>query len=348
MSLLLVVLAFLLLWKSKLVRGGVNDGYLSKDGTLPIKGLFVILVFFRHYATYVTLNSAIDKPIVKLDGLLLQSVVAIFFFYSGYGICEQIKAKGQAYVKSFLRKRFLPLWLMFAFSIMLFLLMNVLTGRMGNYDFGTVALSFTGWTSVGNSNWFMFATFLLYLFVLIAFNVFKRNRKAAIITLTLLTLVYCAVMPFLKSSVWMDTVICFPLGFWYSYYKPKIDKMMRDKKRYWLIFVGLGVMYLGLNVLIIKFGYSKAVFYPLVAVLFTLLIVMLTMKVEVRSKVLGFFGKYVFWMYILQRIPMIIFSMAGLNSQPYVFFVLSFAATTVMSLGMGKVYDVFSRKFILR
>ncbi|MBR6476984.1 MAG: hypothetical protein IKS85_00920, partial [Lachnospiraceae bacterium] len=98
----------------KLVSKGDRewDQYLIKDAALPVKGLFVILVFFRHFISYVTLSDSIfDKVFYRMDRLTGQLIVTMFLFYSGYGIYESIKKKGRPYVSGFIRHRFLPVWL---------------------------------------------------------------------------------------------------------------------------------------------------------------------------------------------------------------------------------------------
>ena len=93
-SVFLVYIALLLLALKgiKACFKGFNEEYLSRDSTLAIKGIFVILVFCRHYKQYVSLgDNLLDGLFIYVDGLLGQLIVVIFLFYSGYGIITQIK-----------------------------------------------------------------------------------------------------------------------------------------------------------------------------------------------------------------------------------------------------------------
>ena len=142
--------------------------YLSKDAILPIKGFSLGLVFFRHFIIYVTLsNSFLDISFIYIDRLLDQLIVTMFFMYSGYGIYESIKIKGSNYIKNFPKRRFLSTWIKFAILICLFLMFDIMMGH--KFDLFTIILSFIGWTSIGNSNWFIFVTFVLYILVYISF-----------------------------------------------------------------------------------------------------------------------------------------------------------------------------------
>ena len=75
-------------------------------------------------------------------------------------------------------------------------------------------------------------------------------------------------------------------------------------------------------------------------ILFMALIVLFTMKVKIGNAVLSFFGSHVFSIYILQRIPMIIFSKLGLDSyNKYLFVVLCFIITVIMAVAFDKLTD---------
>ncbi len=345
MSIVALVLLVSVLYKSKFCLTGINEAYISKEQTLPVKGFFVLLVFVRHALSYIDLGGVVlEKPIYFMNGLLAQSIVAMFFFYGGYGIFEQIKIKGESYIRKFPKKRLLKIWLMFVLAVGSFAIMDILTGRMASYDLATVLLAFTGWTTIGNSNWFMFAIFVLYIFVIIAFNLFK-NKKVALAMMFALTLIYSMVMLAFKTPMWMDTVFCFPLGMVWSLYREKIENVLSDNRWFYAIFAMLAIVCGPLNYIYGRSGMPMhPVIYPMIAGCFAFLTVMLTMKVKLRSKVFSFFGKYVFWFYILQRIPMIIAQMAGVTKWPYAFLAITLVSTICLSVTYGRVFSLMSNR----
>ena len=80
--------------KPQFIKNGINERFLEKEQTLPIKGVFVLLVFFRHFRGYVDMDyGVLNHLFVLLDSRSSQLIVTMFFFYSGYGIFEQIKKK---------------------------------------------------------------------------------------------------------------------------------------------------------------------------------------------------------------------------------------------------------------
>ena len=87
-----------------------------------------------------------------------------------------------------------------------------------------VMLAYTKWTSIGNSNWFMFVTFALYLLVFISFKLFNKNQLRGLICFSILSIGLTITLFFLKESWWWNTLLCFPLGMWYGFFKERIDK----------------------------------------------------------------------------------------------------------------------------
>lgn len=329
MIFLIFILIALILYKSEINISGFSKNYLNKNITLSIKGIFVFLVFYRHCQTYISLNSMLDLPMVLLDRLLGQSIVAMFLFYSGYGIYEQIKIKKDIYVNSFFKKRILPIFVDFFIAIFSFLIMDICLGKLSKYSLRTIILSFIGFESIGNSNWYMFLIYVLYLFIIISFTIFKKDDKRAIIFIVFLTILYSFIILLYKEQWWMNTSLCFSFGMIYSYYKDKIEIYLEDNLRYTLLFIVFIILYLLLNYIYIKS--NNPIIYSIISLFFTALILLLTMKFSVSNIVLIYFEKNVFWVYILQRIPMIVLTEFEINKYPYTFFALCFIITICLT-----------------
>ena len=97
-----------------------NNDYLSPEKTTTIKGIFIVLVFFSHFNSYVMYSNTLDNVYVKIIGYVGQAMVAPFLFYSGYGVMEQITKKGNSYIKSIPIKRFLVTMIKFDLAVFLF------------------------------------------------------------------------------------------------------------------------------------------------------------------------------------------------------------------------------------
>lgn len=302
--------------------------YLSKEQTTAINGIFVLLVFLSHAVTYLELSGPLDDAYLTLKGYLRQLIVASFLFYSGYGMLESIQKKGMAYVKSIPGKRFSKVLLHMEIAVALFLLTDLAIGK--HYGLKTTLLAFTFWESIGNSNWYIFAILCLYLIVFVSFLACRANKWVGTVLTTVLSLVFAFWMIRAgKDTWWYNTVILYPAGMWWSLLKPQIDKLLMKNDVVWFLTVGAVLVP---YVLCYTRRDTHLVWYYLWGVLFMALLVLLTMKVKLGNDILQWFGSHVFSIYILQRIPMMVFTKLGMTDHRYSFITLSLIATLVLAV----------------
>jgi hypothetical protein len=84
--------------------------------------------------------------------------------------------------------------------------------------------------------------------------------------------------------------------------------------------------------------------YTVWALMFTTLLIMVTMKVSICNPLLEWFGKHIFSIYILQRIPMTLLAHFGcVESHKYISLIVVFAVTMVMALLFEKVGAIEKR-----
>ena len=344
-----ILLLLLIIIKSATLskKGEFNADYISKDGTTPIKGIFVVLILFSHAKGYfASLLSAYDAPYVAVQMHLGQMIVAMFLFYSGYGIMEQIKKREFAYVKSIPSKRFLNLLLNYDISVVFFIILALIVGTPLTVQ--KVLLSFVAWEGIGNSSWFIFVTFCLYLITFLSFFFIKwtKNQKLYYINIIILTALSVGLMFLLKGAGkerwWYNTELLFALGFWFSYLKKPIEKLiMKSDLSYFSSICIFTIIYI---IAYMHRGDSNFM-YIVYGFVFALFVVLITMKVKFESQILNWFGNHVFSVYILQRIPMIALSHLGLaTSNKYVFTIVSIALACVMAEAYDRAFAKLSAK----
>ena len=325
----LLAIVFLFIPTAKVTKpiNSIYGDYISQDNTLSIKGLFTIIVMMSHFRGYVKLpTNMLNTSFSYVTDMIGQLMVAIFFFYSGFGISESIKKHGMGvYLASFPKKRLFGTWLSFAICICFYIIAAWIIGEQ--YSIGEMMLAFTGWTSIGNSNWFMFVTFVLYIILLIAFKCTSKDNTKLFTAITfILCIALFIFLYYLKESYWWDTLLCFPIGMVFSLHKNSIDKGMSRPIIYWstlfTLLLVFGITY--------KFTYTTSqLFYLVTSVCFCLLIVCFTMKVKIRSTPLKFVGKHVFSIYILQRL--VYMFVAQFIDNAYLFFIVSVMITIILA-----------------
>lgn len=327
MFLLYLLITILLILGIKYYAADYNDGYLSKEQCNCIKGFFIVVVFCRHIAPYLS-DAGYDFSLLgdnlfrQIDCRIGQLLVVMFLFYSGYGVMESIKKKGINYIDNIPKRRLLPTLANFDVAVVLFLVVDFCLNI--NYETKDILLSFTAWKSVGNSNWYIFVILCCYLSTYITFKVIRvqqNNRKLIgggnllIITCIFLVLVLK------KQSYWYDTIFSYPLGVCFSLYITEFEDKI--KKHYRLCLITTSFVFLFL--FLIPYD-VKGIIANMRACFLAMTVVLLSMKFQVKSKSLAWLGKNLFPLYIYQRIGMIILSRINggelIEDSPYLYIIL--------------------------
>ena len=320
------------------INKGFNENYISKNQTTAINGIFVILVFMCHFVTYV--KAGRYYALYKLVNSTLNSLIVVsFLFYSGYGIMCSIKSKGTSYVRSMPAKRIFKVWYHFALAILLFAVVNIILDR--NITVKNILLSFIGAETIGNSSWYIITTIVLYIFTFVAFLIFRKNHILGALTVFALTIGFIIVMRSNGASVpWYKTVTAYPLGMLFALSKDKIEKLMKNNL---VLYIGSLVVFgTGLVVFNKLFTSAQYIQYNIQSFFFAGVLILITMKVSVGNKILAFFGKYTFEIYILQRIPMLL--LRNVIHGSYYYLVACFVSTLILAVLFRMLTDFLDTK----
>lgn len=323
---------------AKLADG--SGSYLGKKQSAALKGIFVMLVFASHSWQYIkdlAPNGVFTNAFFLVKTALGQMIVVPFLFFSGYGVRYSFERKGEAYVRSIPKHRVLKLLTHTTPIILLFLCLQLALGR--HYDLGFVLSSLVLWESLGNSNWYIFSILVLYIITYISFGVFK-DRRRALVSCLLLTLVYIALMSLVKPTWWYDTVISYVFGMLFYDLSETFSEKLTQSAGAWK----RGLLKIAALLLLAAAGYLTCVaclkeFSPrllpalagnLAAVAFMLLLLCVSLKVKLGNPVIDWLGDHIFEVYLLQRLPMILFTKLGLANVSLVLWYAACIAVTVL------------------
>ncbi len=272
-------------------------GALDKGQTAMINGIFILVVFVAHLHKFLFasmgygVETFLDKLYVYIHSNLGQLIVAPFFFYSGYGITEQIRNK-RGYLDCFLRKRALPLYLNFLVGLLVYILTYcVLCGEVGLLELGK---SLIFMHSFWNPTWFLFCTFCCYVSIYGTFRALNNKPRWALVSgVVALMLGYVVLMHRIRPYWWYSTALVFPFGVFVSLYKPEVERIVSS--RWKTCFAAVLVMFCTVfcvrhEILCLRFNF--------LAILFVSLIVLFTMRVHVGNPVLCWCGRHVFPIYM--------------------------------------------------
>lgn len=317
---------------------------LSKENTNAINGLFVMFVFLNHSVGYTLLpENTVNNLFFSFSKYLGQLIVTPFFFFSGYGIIKSIIKKGDVYVNSIPKRRFLRVLVHFDIAVLLFAVLNVIL-KIKTKPL-EILLSLTGWTNIGNSNWYILAVLALYIIVFVSFKLSKNKYVSLLLTFVFAGLFICMLFYAKKPCYYYNTCLCYPLGMAYGILEKNINRIVTKNVEAYLFFTGA---LLSAFAVIKIYEPSSVAFHSIWAATFVLCIVVISKKIRLKSEILNFFGKHIFSFYILQRIPMIILNKIGFSkSNPYVFVLVCFFVTACMVIPFDRMMQKIDEKLNL-
>lgn len=313
MIVFLIGITALALWRLRFVRE--NGSYLDRTSTSSIKGLFILLVFLRHVYPYVIQEGGAFGDLGKLDAgffiidvFLAQLIVVMFLFYSGYGVMESIRNKGSGYVRDMPKKRLLATLLNFDVAVVVFLIVDCSLGRFPGWDEAGLAL--LSWSSVGNSNWYIFTILMCYAISWI-FALCMQGRVARWINdevlawMILLGVIVVGIgLAFVRPLQYYNTIAAYGVGTLYSVYRERIEHWLSVNRKNWCIALCTGLaLWFGVHFMTDP---SSGFWFNVKGVGFAAVVVLMTMKIRFGNRVLNCFGENLFPLYIYQRLPMMV------------------------------------------
>lgn len=306
-----------------------ND-YMDLENTNNIKGIFVWMIFFRHSTSFYYRNPR--KISIIIDVSFQQNIVSMFLFYSGYGIYKSFSNKGKKYIKTLPIKSII-LFIKTQLILLLYLLNNkilCINITLKQYFYAIILKN-----SIGNNYWFAFTIIIIYIESFFAFILIK-NKKYNFIGIIFLTFICYFHVKFVynyyhpKEIIFVDTIICFITGFYYCYFQSYFDKIIMLNDINYLVIMS-----------IIAYLYNKfytchkraSLFYIIIKnFFFTLIIVLLTMKIQLKNDFLKFLNSHSYSIYLLQTIIFIYISKKGaLKRYPFIRFFFQFSVVALMS-----------------
>ena len=205
-----IIFLAIILYKSKLVEW--NKEYLDKKYTNCIKGICAVMVVMNHLFEE-----------ARLWGIL---AVAMFFFYSGYGLMQGYCNK-ENYFKGFWKKRIKKVLLPFWITNVIYILVYIFV-KNNSYTASEIILSFFD-ASIMTTGWYMIAAIIMYAIFYIVFKYLKTSNTKKIILNMILIFCYIILARFVGcKSWWYTSILGFGLGLIWAYKKSSIDKLCKQ------------------------------------------------------------------------------------------------------------------------
>lgn len=315
---------------------GEFKDYLSKENCNCIRGIFAVVILVHHIA-----QLGLVKVPYYVD-LLLQSTgylaVSIFFFLSGYGLAEQDKRQ-KDYLKHFGRNRMLPIYGMYLYVWMLYLLFFLIIGRQ--FTIEEILRSLVIYPTFVNNGWFFFAIIIIYSLFWLVYT-FIKNPTGRIVGVVIGLAAFCFVGYFLKYWTYIS-VFAFPMGMVWQYNKTRIDAFAERRDRWVCGMTGSVVLFcvffLPANMYRLP-EWCYMACRTLSAVFFVNAVMWACIKIPVSNRITKFLGEYSPYIYAMQG--MILYGLANCTEirNPVAFTLLAVLGTLFLAVMTQKVWGM--------
>lgn len=270
----------------------INKEYLSVGTGKVLRGFFALVVIFHHLALRVTVGSLFH--VFTQAGYL---AVAVYFFLSGYGLQKSHMAS-EDYSKRFLLKRLPKILSPYAVVTVLYWIANMCNGVV--YSMGEIFAALQNGTPIVSFSWYINCICCFYVAYWLFMSMCRKHYFGMILCACLWLAAYIVVCRYLgRSKWWYNTPQLLILGMIWAVYEQKI---LRIIKKYYFAAVSVTATAL-IAADIAKHTLETHAAFPsltmLTAVFFVLLILLLSMKVTLTSRILSFLGKISMELYLI-------------------------------------------------
>ncbi len=297
---MLIYLLFLVLVVTALfsIRQSVEESetkaFLNKDFTNNLRGISILFITAAHYVYYIYQPV---NPRFLLPSYLIYHFCALgvgfFFFCSGFGNFFSVaKSENKFY------------WLInhsariFICVAILLILQFITSIHLGVFSleirtiFSLIKHIFTI-TIPPYTMWFIKELMFMYLFIYISEIIFQnKSKKLLFIIFSMLIYTLFFFITKNNASFWWKSTVCFPLGYLFAYYKNNIIEYLNKNKKYCLILIFFITAFLMLITLTSIFHFIKIAIFILESIFVMILLSVLSLYINFKSKILDFCGRY--------------------------------------------------------
>ncbi len=316
MLLFIFILFFLLLYRASASEPGLfQEDHFTKDYELPLRGFFTLVIVYHHLSQYLTEPG----PFLPLQeaGLLC---VAIFFFYSGYGVMKNALA-GKSYFHHYFVRRYSKIFVPFYLCNMIYLAVYFFTGE--RFGLGLSLKYLLGIRLINPQSWYIIVIALFYLVFFLCFHLIRKPSVSLLVlaAFQIAFPTYCMVrgpgIALFQGDWWFNSSSLFLVGVILARYEDRIMAISRKSYLFWLGLSALLFLFLfpasirvkdQIEALLINEqifvkemldNWISFIWQTLAVISFTAFVFLLTLKIRFSNRFLIFLGNHSFELYLI-------------------------------------------------
>ena len=322
-----VFLFFIIFFKANIYVREPSMNYLCKENTDSIKAVCAIIVMIHHISNELEYGFAFLP--FQMAGYLM---VALFFFYSGFGLCFSL-LRDDKYINKFLYNRLNKLFVPFGIATLVYVCFYLFV--VGEFNPIRLLSQFLFDEPVVKNSWFILVLIYLYFIFWLCFKIFgKRKLSWSIWIIVLLIWSFCVFVPY-----WAPTIVCFAIGFMIAYYKKVVDRLI--KKYNVSISICSFAFVIALSIFKHKTGMLEDMFNMFSAIFFVLFVLSISTRIQIHNRILSFFSTISLEIYLYHGLVMLALNkIEFIYSRPIIYFLLTVIISIFTSWMMAKMKRV--------
>lgn len=295
LDILFMVLPILLVYGMKPVVPftSFNKNYNSITTSKNLRGLLSLTIVMHHLALRTT-GGILFHQLYRVGFL----PVAMFFYYSGYGVQKSYMASS-AYKRHFLLRRIPPILFTYMIVTALFWIMYAAQGKL--LSVRDIILAIIKGDPIVSYSWYIITIFIFYFIFWLLMITFGSNYIGMIVGACVwdaLYVIFCVKMGY--GSWWYNASHLLVVGMIWAVYEEKI--MYFVQKRYIILALLIWGTFSGLLLFKDHLGNDTLwnILTMICSVLFVFSVLAFTMKFKIGNPVLNFLGKSSLEIYLVQ------------------------------------------------
>lgn len=334
---ILVWLFLLVICGLKLKENGII--MLDRNYSESLKGIFALYIMF-HHLVIARQNVGFLEPIKYFAF----PIVSFFLFMSGYGLMKSYNKTQEINLKHFFCNRVFRVFIPYFIVILVFFAYSYISS-----DFSVNIVEFFKNIILAKKIgplWYMTTITVIYFIFPFIFKFFKKN--VGIYLFGILTLIYLIVGIIVNIPAnWLSSIIGFFLGILYADQEKNINKILENYNIsvVSIAFIILFIMRLLISMFITDCEVLHLPYRNILDILFILIIIMISSRIEFKSKFILFFGKISYEIYIIH--PFLIYLYSENIRVNSLYCLIVFVFTIFLSLLLSCFQKFFSKIKIL-
>ena len=305
------------------------SGAWNLDQAKALQAVAALMIILHHLVQRITNYGAVNKGPVTLWNFFGILFTTIFFFFSGFGLYKNYRAR-EDYLDGFLKHRLPKVLVPFLLTNVIYLLLFA-GDRIKSPGF--ILTSIFGFTLINHNAWFVVEIIILYIAFYVCFR-WCRSERAAICCLTGFTLLLVMgslllghdsggkedIRWWFMGEWWYNTTLIFIMGILFAKYERQIKAAMGKA---WKVLLPVSVVLLAGWYILEQFiegrfgyyqewaghpGYPEKLITLLVqlilCMLFMFVLLLINLKVRFGNPVLRFLGAISFEIYLIHDVYM--------------------------------------------